>query len=104
MHPEGMIIACAALYPFAESDAGELACVVTHPDFHNRGLAARLLQSLEKQAHKDFGLKRLFVLTTQAAHWFKEQGFSESSLEQLPAEKAALYNWQRNSKILVKSI
>lgn len=104
VHPEGMIIACAALYPFAESDAGELACVVTHPDFHNRGLAARLLESLEKQAHKDFGLKRLFVLTTQAAHWFKEQGFSESSLEQLPAEKAALYNWQRNSKILVKSI
>ncbi|HAD08064.1 MAG TPA: amino-acid N-acetyltransferase [Porticoccaceae bacterium] len=104
VHPEGMVIACAALYPFAGSDAGELACVVTHPDFHNRGLAARLLQSLENQANADFGLKRLFVLTTQASHWFKEQGFRESSLAELPAEKAALYNLQRNSRILVKPI
>ena len=104
VHPEGMVIACAALYPFAGSDAGELACVVTHPDFHNRGLAARLLQSLEKHARRDFGLKRLFVLTTQASHWFKEQGFDDSSLAELPAEKAALYNLQRNSKIMVKII
>jgi amino-acid N-acetyltransferase len=78
--------------------------VANSPDFHNRGLAARLLQSLEKHARRDFGLKRLFVLTTQASHWFKEQGFDDSSLAELPAEKAALYNLQRNSKIMVKTI
>ena len=103
-HPEGMIIACAALYPFVGTKSGELACVVTHPDFHKRGLAARLLETLEQKAKDELGLNQMFVLTTQAAHWFQEQGFNESPLEELPAEKAALYNWQRNSKILLKKL
>ena len=104
VHPEGMIVGCAALYPFPDSESAELACVVTHPDFLKRGLAARLLQALEQKAGEELNLKRLFVLTTQAAHWFQEQGFKESSLEDLPTEKAELYNLQRNSKILVKTI
>lgn len=104
VHPEGMTIACAALYPFPGTDAAEVACVVTHPDFCRQGFAARVLQTLEQRAKNELRLNTLFVLTTQAAHWFLEQGFKESSLEDLPAEKMALYNWQRNSKILVKSI
>ena len=104
VHPEGMIIGCAALYPFAWTKSGELACVVTHPDFHKRGLAARLLETLEQKAKNELSLNQIFVLTTQASHWFQEQGFNESSLEALPAEKAALYNWQRNSKILLKKL
>lgn len=103
-HPEGMIIGCAALYPFVGTQSGELACVVTHPDFHKRGLAARLLETLEQKAKDELGLNQMFVLTTQAAHWFQEQGFVKSSLEELPAGKAALYNWQRNSKILLKKL
>ncbi len=104
MHPEGMVIGCAALYPFPDTESGELACVVTHPDFHKRGLAARLLNALEQKARGELNLNQLFVLTTQTAHWFQEQGFSESSLKALPTEKAALYNLQRNSKILVKTL
>lgn len=104
VHPEGMIIGCAALYPFVGTHSGELACLVTHPDFHKRGLAARLLETLEQKAKDELSLNQMFVLTTQAAHWFQEQGFNESSLEELPAEKAALYNWQRNSKILLKKL
>lgn len=104
VHPEGMTIACAALYPFPGTDSAEVACVVTHPDFCKQGFAARLLQTLEQRAKNELRLDKLFVLTTQAAHWFQEQGFKESSLAELPAEKMALYNWQRNSKILVKPI
>ena len=63
----------------ADSDAGELACVATHPEFHNQGIASRLLKCLEKDA-TDNGLKTLFVLTTQTAHWFREQGFSEADV------------------------
>lgn len=104
VHSEGMIIGCAALYPFPDTKSGELACVVTHQDFHKQGLAAQLLQSVEKKARNELSLNRLFALTTQAAHWFQEQGFSESSLEDLPTERATLYNLQRNSKILVKTL
>lgn len=104
VHAEGMVIACGALYPFPDTLSAELACVVTHPDFHKRGLAARLLQTIEQRARKELKLEKLFVLTTQASHWFQEQGFVESSLGELPTEKAALYNWQRSSKILLKKM
>jgi len=103
-HPEGMLIACAALYPFNDGKAAELACVVTHSDFHNQGLATRLLEHLQDKAKNDFGLEALFVLTTQAAHWFQENGFVATSLGQLPQEKAELYNYQRKSKIFYKPL
>jgi len=103
-HPEGMLIACAALYPFNDGKAAELACVVTHPDFHNQGLATRVLEHLEHKAKNELQLESLFVLTTQAAHWFQENGFIATNLEQLPLEKVRLYNYQRNSKIFYKPL
>ena len=99
-----MLIACAALYPFNDGKAAELACVVTHPDFHNQGLATRLLEHLQDKAKNDLQLETLFVLTTQAAHWFQQNGFVATSLEQLPLEKAELYNYQRKSKIFYKAL
>ena len=103
VHPEGTLLGCAALYPIADSLAGELACVATHPEFHNQGIASRLLKCLEKDA-TDNGLERLFVLTTQTAHWFREQGFSEAEVSALPAEKQSLYNYQRQSRIFSKKL
>ena len=50
------------------------------------------------------GLERVFVLTTQTTHWFLEQGFTESDLSHLPAEKQQVYNLQRNSKVLIKKL
>ena len=99
---DGRIIACAALYPFPEHGSGELACIVTHPDYRGGERGARLLRELE-QAAVGQGLSKVFVLTTQTAHWFIEQGFGESTLEQLPPEKQSLYNLQRNSKVFIKS-
>ena len=105
-HFEGDIIGCAALYPFTDSCgkvSAELACVATHPDFQNKGLASKLLDHMEQKASKQ-DIEQLFVLTTQASHWFKENGFSDASLEELPEEKRLLYNFQRNSKILSKQL
>lgn len=100
---ENIVVACAALYPFPDHNAGELACVATHGDYKNKGFAARLLEHIEKQARQQ-GLTQLFVLTTQTAHWFLEQGFEPSSLDRLPKEKQVLYNYTRKSKIFVKAI
>ncbi|MEO0444311.1 MAG: amino-acid N-acetyltransferase [Pseudomonadota bacterium] len=103
MEIDGTIVCCAALYPFIYANAGELACMATHPEYRNNGRAAKLLAHIEKQAAK-LKMKQLFVLTTQTEHWFLEQGFRSSSLEILPQERLKLYNYQRNSKIFVKGI
>ncbi len=104
VHSEGNIIGCAALYPFAAQQAAELACVATHPEFSNQGLGGRLLAHLEGVARNEHRLKRLFVLTTQAEHWFREKGFEPIGIEDLPAAKAELYNYQRRSKIFQKTL
>jgi amino-acid N-acetyltransferase len=100
---DGIVIACAALYPFPEERAGELAGLAVHPDFRNQGAGERLLKEIEIRARR-MKLKRLVVLTTRAEHWFVERGFTETDIEALPAPKRALYNWQRRSVVLVKRI
>lgn len=99
MEKDGTIIACAALYPYGKM--AELSCVATHPDYRKGGRAAALLQQMEVQARKQ-KIEQLFLLTTQTAHWFIEQGFVQGKLEDLPVAKQELYNYQRNSKIFVK--
>lgn len=97
------IIACAALYPFVEEGCGEIACIVSHPDYRGDGRGQRLLGEVEREARRQ-GLDRVFVLTTQTAHWFLEQGFVEKGLDALPAGKQSLYNLQRNSKVFFKAL
>lgn len=101
MDKDGSIIACAALYPYG--DMAELSCVATHPEYRNGGRAAALLEQMEEQARKQ-KIKQLFLLTTQTAHWFIEQGFVQGKLEDLPVARQELYNYQRNSKIFIKPI
>ncbi|GHD19861.1 amino-acid acetyltransferase [Halioglobus japonicus] len=100
---DSRIIACAALYPFPDESCGEIACVVTHPDYRGGQRGQRLLRELEQEACNQ-GLKRVFVLSTQTAHWFLEQGFAEHSRDELPDQKQALYNLQRNSKVFFKDL
>lgn len=101
MEKDGTIIACAALYPYGEM--AELACVATHPEYRKSGRAGTLLQQMENQAKKQ-NIKQLFLLTTQTAHWFIEQGFAQGNLSDLPMARQSLYNYQRNSKIFVKNL
>lgn len=99
---EGTVIACAALYPYADN-RGELACIAIHPQYQKNGYGDKLLASLEKKA-RALGLKTLFVLTTVTDHWFLEKGFVTANLADLPEKKQQLYNYQRKSKVLVKKL
>jgi amino-acid N-acetyltransferase len=103
VHPEGLLLGCAALYPTMDQSSGELACVATHPEFHDQGIAGRLLSTIEADG-KSQGMSTLFALTTQASHWFLEKGFIEAQIADLPAQKQSLYNYQRNSRIFSKAI
>ncbi|TRX75164.1 amino-acid N-acetyltransferase [Pseudomonas mangiferae] len=100
---DGLIIACAALYPLADSEAAELACLAVSPSYRHGGRGDELLERIEARA-RALGLKTLFVLTTRTAHWFRERGFQPSSIERLPAARASLYNYQRNSQIFEKTL
>lgn len=100
---EDVIIACAALYPYAEANTGEIACLVIHPDYRGGNRGIRLINALE-QAAKRQKLSSIFVLTTVSAHWFIEQGYTEQAIENLPEGKQKMYNIQRKSKAFTKNI
>ncbi|MBI1732094.1 MAG: amino-acid N-acetyltransferase [Gammaproteobacteria bacterium] len=100
---DGAIIGCAALQAFKQDSTAELACLAVHPDYHKGGRGEQLLSATERDARKG-GAKQMFVLTTRAEHWFLERGFVESTVETLPMQRQQLYNYQRNSKVLVKKL
>ncbi|MRR50349.1 MAG: amino-acid N-acetyltransferase [Rhodocyclaceae bacterium] len=100
---DGVVVGCAALYPFSGDKAAELACLVVTPEFRRAGYGDDLRKHIEARAKK-LKLKRLFVLTTRTAHWFIERGFAEANVDALPSAKRELYNLQRRSKVFVKNL
>jgi len=100
---DGFIQGCAALYPFEDASMGELACLTVHGDYRESGLGERLMNRIETRA-RAAGLKRLFVLTTRTSHWFLKRGYALARVEDLPVQRQRMYNWQRRSQVLIKTI
>ncbi|QCU90609.1 amino-acid N-acetyltransferase [Thiomicrorhabdus sediminis] len=99
---DDLIIGCAALYA-SGNDMAELACLAVSKEYQGQELGFELLKHLEQQA-KQLGYKTLFLLTTHTHHWFIEHGFVLGDISMLPDEKQSLYNYQRQSKVLVKPL
>ncbi|GHU26214.1 amino-acid acetyltransferase [Betaproteobacteria bacterium] len=99
---DGLIVGCAALYPYG-NDHAELACLAVHPQYRRWGYGEQLMRRIETRA-RAVGIRQLFVLTTLTAHWFKERGFVEKTVDDLPEEKRLIYNLQRRSKIFAKAL
>lgn len=100
---DGLVIGCAALYPYIEEKMAEMACVAIHPDYRDGNRGLDLLKQM-KQHSRRIGIEKIFVLTTHSLHWFREQGFQEVEVSELPMGKQDLYNLQRKSKILLLDI
>lgn len=104
---DGMILACAALYPIPAQDnelrSAEIACVAVHPSYRKSNRGSQILHYLEDKA-RSLGIQQLFVLTTRTAHWFLEHGFETANVDELPNARQALYNYQRNSLVFKKRI
>jgi amino-acid N-acetyltransferase len=100
---DDVIIGCAALYPFSNDRAGELACLAVMPEYRREGYGEALLHHVELRARKT-RLQDLFVLTTRTAHWFVERGFVEAAIDSLPRRRRELYNLQRRSKVFIKPL
>jgi amino-acid N-acetyltransferase len=103
LEAEGNILGCAALYPFPEHKTAELAALAVNPFYRDGGRGERLLDHAVARA-RGMGLKTLFVLSTRTTHWFIERGFAETETAWLPERKAALYNYDRRSKIFMRNI
>ncbi|CAA6811043.1 MAG: N-acetylglutamate synthase (EC [uncultured Thiotrichaceae bacterium] len=95
------IIGCAACYRIPDTDIGEIACLAIHPDYRGNDRGGKLLDYLSGQA-KARGIEQLLVLTTQTTDWFRERGFKEATVNSLPESRKAVYNFQRNSNILIR--
>lgn len=100
---DGMVVACAAMYPDDSSTSVEIACIATHPRYRGEGRADQLLSHLEADASNQ-GFTQARVLSTRTGHWFVERGYTETIPDELPATRQASYNQQRNSKIYLKSL
>jgi len=100
---DGFIFGCAALYPFPARKVGELACLTVHPQYQGYGDGERLMKRIEAKA-RAAGIERLFVLTTRTAHFFIKRGFRTATVDDLPPARQNMYNWQRRSQVLIKTI
>ncbi len=100
---DGVIFACAALYPYPESRTAEMAALTVSPESQGQGDGERVLKRVEQRA-KAMGLESIFVLTTRTMHWFQKRGFVQTDPDHLPEARRRIYNWDRKSQVLVKKI
>ncbi|MEO6291351.1 MAG: amino-acid N-acetyltransferase [Burkholderiaceae bacterium] len=100
---DGVIFACAALYPYPESKTAEMAALTVSPNVQGQGDGERVLKRIEQRA-KAAGLDSIFVLTTRTMHWFIKRGFKQVDPDWLPEARKRKYNWDRKSQVLVKKV
>ncbi|MCW8963582.1 MAG: amino-acid N-acetyltransferase [Gammaproteobacteria bacterium] len=97
------VIGCAAVYPHYKEGMAELACLAMDKEYQGSGSGEQLLNAAQART-QSLGINRLFVLTTQTAHWFRERGFIAAKITDLPMAKRRLYNYRRNAKVFIKEI
>jgi amino-acid N-acetyltransferase len=100
---DGVIFACAALYPYPEAKTGEMAALTVSPHSQGQGDGEKVLKRVEQRA-RAMGLESIFVLTTRTMHWFLKRGFVQVDPEWLPEARKRKYNWDRRSMVFVKKL
>jgi len=100
---DGVIFACAALYPYPEARTAEMAALTVSPQSQGQGDGEKVLKRIEQRA-RAMGLKSIFVLTTRTMHWFLKRGFVQTDPDWLPEARKRKYNWDRRSQVLVKKL
>jgi len=100
---DGVIFACAALYPYPEARTGEMAALTVSPQSQGQGDGEKVLRRVEQRA-RAMGLESIFVLTTRTMHWFLKRGFVQADPDWLPEARKRKYNWDRKSMVFVKKL
>jgi amino-acid N-acetyltransferase len=100
---DGVLFACAALYPYPEAKTAEVAALTVSPQSQGQGDGEKILKRVEQRA-RAMGLSSIFVLTTRTMHWFIKRGFQPVDPDWLPEARKRKYNWDRRSQVLVKKL
>ncbi len=100
---DGVIFACAALYPYPEARTAEMAALTVSPQVQGQGDGEQVLKRIEQRA-RSVGLDSIFVLTTRTTHWFLKRGFVLVDIAWLPEARKRKYNADRKSQVLVKKL
>jgi amino-acid N-acetyltransferase len=97
---DNAIHGCGALHAF-ENSCFEIAAIAVGANYRDAGIGEAVVHFLMEKAKKQKA-KKLFLLTTQASDWFYSLDFKDGSVDDLPKSKKEKYNYDRNSKIMVK--
>ena len=100
---DGVIFACAALYPYPEARTAEMAALTVSPQNQGQGDGEKILKRVEQRA-RAMGLDSIFVLTTRTMHWFLKRGFVQVDPDWLPEARKRKYSWDRRSMVFVKKL
>lgn len=69
----GKVVGCCALQVYSKRLA-EVRTLAVHPDFHDRGIASKLVEGCKQRASAR-GIKELFAVTSQIG-FFEKLGFA----------------------------
>lgn len=100
---DGLIIGCTAFHVMHDTASAEIACLAVHANYRRGERGNSLLNYLLDKA-RSARIKRLFVRSSQTAHWFLERGFTPCLVDDLPEPMRSAYDYQRNSKLLFKDV
>lgn len=98
---DGGIRACSALHQYEDEKGkqAEIAAVAVEQNCSHIGIGPKLLQYLIQKA-KEAQNDSVFVLTTQTADWFEQQGFVYDDITTLPQARLKKWSNKRGSKLL----
>lgn len=94
---DGAVRACAALHKYSDGQC-EIAAVAVDEAYSHIGIGPKLVEGLLQKA-KACGAKSVFIMTTQASDWFEKIGFTEDTIDSIPAERKAKWSPDRGSKV-----
>jgi amino-acid N-acetyltransferase len=99
---DSSLLAVSQLKRYSATHA-ELGCLVVAREYRRQGCGDAMLGFMERTAIAA-GVENLFALSTVTMQWFIERGFSQVGLTDLPTNRVAIYNPERNSKIYMKGL
>ncbi len=94
---DGSVRSCAALYTYGDGQA-EIAAVAVDASCAHIGIGPKMMTYLMDKARKT-NVRSIFVLTTQTADWFEQQGFVPSDISTLPEKRKREWDPRRGSKL-----
>lgn len=99
----GEIVACAGLKDCKEGKMGEIYALAVSKKVQNKGFSAKLLDEIMQKARIG-NFSKIFALSKHNAQWFLKQGFVQMQISELPKNRQALFDHQRNSSIFFKDV